>query len=175
MATFHPETNSEVKYSKQIQIFLSALKRFKNNHIIFTSSNPDPSGKMFNDKIINFVKLNSNSSFFYSLGNKNYLNLAKFSGLVLGNSSSAIIEVPSLGIPVLNIGVRQSGRVMSKNIFNCILKKASIEKKIFEILANKNKKYSKKNPYHKRDAVRNISKKILQLIQIKNSYKYFND
>ena len=175
LATFHPETNSAIEYSRQIRIFLSALKGLKNNHIVFTASNPDPSGKMFNDKIKNFVKLNSNSSFFYSLGNKNYLNLAKFCELVLGNSSSAIIEVPSLGIPVLNIGVRQLGRVMSKNIYNCILKKVSIEKKIFEILAYKNKKYSKKNPYHKKNAVRNISKKILKLVKIKNSYKYFND
>ena len=69
---------------------------------------------MFNREIKKFVKKNFNSSFYYSLGNQNYLNLAKFSKLIIGNSSSAIIEAPSLGIPILNIGDRQLGRVMSK-------------------------------------------------------------
>ena len=121
LSTFHPETNSNIGYKKQIRIFLSSLKKFKNFHFIFTASNPDPSGQMFNREIKKFVKKNFNSSFYYSLGNQNYLNLAKFSKLIIGNSSSAIIEAPSLGIPILNIGDRQLEELVKK-YFKCTIK-----------------------------------------------------
>ena len=62
---------------------------FKDYHFIFTSSNGDPGGNLFNLEIKKFVKLNSNSNFFSNLGTKNYLNIMKYSKIVLGNSSSA--------------------------------------------------------------------------------------
>ena len=175
LSTFHPETNSNISYKKQIRIFLSSLKKFKNFHFIFTASNPDPSGQMFNREIKKFVKKNLNSSFYYSLGNQNYLNLAKFSKLIIGNSSSAIIEAPSLGIPILNIGDRQLGRVMSKNILNVPLRIHLIEKALKRILQKKIKILSKINPYYKKDTTKNITKKIIDLIKIKNTYKYFHE
>ena len=175
LSTFHPETNTGINYKKQIEIFLLSLKKFKKFHFVFTASNPDPSGEMFNRKIKKFVKKNSNCSFYYSLGNQNYLNLAKFAKLVIGNSSSAIIEIPSLGIPVLNIGDRQSGRVMSKNIFNVPLNKNIIENSLEKILRVKKKIYLNSNPYYKKNSITNISKKIMSLVKIKNTFKYFND
>ena len=175
LSTFHPETNTGINYKKQIEIFLLSLKKFKKFHFVFTASNPDPSGEMFNRKIKKFVKKNSNCSFYYSLGNQNYLNLAKFAKLVIGNSSSAIIEIPSLGIPVLNIGDRQSGRIMSKNIFNVPLNKNIIENSLEKILRVKKKIYLNSNPYYKKNSITNISKKIMSLVKIKNTFKYFND
>ncbi|MAV82135.1 MAG: UDP-N-acetylglucosamine 2-epimerase (hydrolyzing) [Pelagibacteraceae bacterium] len=175
LLTFHPETNSVITYKTQIKTFLLSLKKFKNIHFIFTASNPDPSGQMFNREIKKFVKKNLNSSFYYSLGNKNYLNLAKFVKLIIGNSSSAIIEAPSLGVPILNIGDRQKGRIMSKNVFSVPLQKNIIEKAITKILKEKNKIYSKFNPYYKKNSIVNISKKILNLVKEKNTYKYFYD
>ena len=110
MVTFHPETNSNIKYLDQINIILKSLKLFNKVSVIFTGSNADPYGQSFNKKILNFVKLNSQARFIYSMGNDEYSSFLKSSDLVLGNSSSAIIEAPSCGTKVLNIGSRQQGR-----------------------------------------------------------------
>ena len=89
MVTFHPETNSNIKYLDQINIILRSLKLFNKVSVIFTGSNADPYGQSFNKKILNFVKLNSQARFIYSMGNDEYSSFLKSSDLVLGNSSSA--------------------------------------------------------------------------------------
>ena len=67
----------------------------------------------------NFCEKNSSRSIIVkSLGYDLYANVMKHSKLVLGNSSSGIIEAPILGIPTLNIGVRQKGRIMADSIYN---------------------------------------------------------
>ena len=64
LVTFHPETNSLKSYKFQIETFLSSLKKFNNYHFVFTASNGDPGGDLFNSRIKKFVRLNENSSFF---------------------------------------------------------------------------------------------------------------
>lgn len=68
----------------------------------------------------NYVKNHSNRAKAYtSLGLKRYLSTLQFVEAAVGNSSSGIIEVPSFGIPTLNIGDRQKGRLASKSVVNC--------------------------------------------------------
>ena len=94
------------------------LKSFKNTTFIFTMSNSDLKSDLINNRIKNFCNKNINSHFFKSLGAENYLSLMKISNAVIGNSSSGILETPSLKIPTINIGSRQDGRILSKNIIN---------------------------------------------------------
>ena len=54
-----------------------------------------------------------------SLGMKRYLSTVKYARFVLGNSSSGIIEAPSLGVPTVNIGDRQKGRIMADSVISC--------------------------------------------------------
>lgn len=173
LTTFHSETNTGKSYNLQIKIFLSALKKFKKYYFIFTSSNGDPGGAIFNSEIKKFVKYNKNSKFFYSLGTKNYLNIMKFSRMVLGNSSSAIIEAPSFGVPVLNVGSRQHGRELSKNINNCKLNKNLIQKGIEKVIKIKTKKQLNLN--YKKNSLVNISNKIHSLAKQKNDFKHYYD
>ena len=173
LTTFHSETNAEKSYNHQIKIFLSALRKFKKYYFIFTASNGDPGGAIFNSEIKKFVKNNKNSKFFYSLGTKNYLNIMKFSRMVLGNSSSAIIEAPSFGVPVLNVGSRQNGRELSKNINNCKLDKNLIQKGIEKVIKIKIKKQINLN--YKKNSLVNISNKIYSLAKQKKDFKYYYD
>ena len=66
-----------------------------------------------------FINKNHNAKFFKSLGSELYFSCAKNFDLIIGNSSSGIIESPSLKKPAINIGSRQKGRISSKNIIAC--------------------------------------------------------
>ena len=97
----------------------------------------------------------------------------KFSRMVLGNSSSAIIEAPSFGVPVLNVGSRQNGRELSKNINNCKLDKNLIQKGIEKVIKIKIKKQINLN--YKKNSLVNISNKIYSLAKQKKDFKYYYD
>ena len=78
--------------------------------------------------------------------------------LVIGNSSSGILETPSFGTKTINIGNRQSGRIISKNIINCDYNYGSI-KQAFNKIKKKSKQSS--NPFFKKNTPKRIAKKIL--------------
>ena len=67
--------------------------------------------KMIVKEIKNFIKINKNGYFFKSLGDQIYFSLCNEVDLMIGNSSSGIIEMPSLKKPTINLGDRQKGRV----------------------------------------------------------------
>ena len=175
LTTFHSETNTKKNYNTQIKIFLSALRNFKQFYFIFTASNGDPGGALFNSEIKKFVKNRKNSKFFYTLGTRDYLNVMKFSRMILGNSSSAIIESPSFNVPVLNVGLRQNGREFSKNIYNCSLNKNSIQKAVKKIIKIKIKKNNQSNLNYKKNSLINISNKIYSLANQKIDLKHYYD
>jgi GDP/UDP-N,N'-diacetylbacillosamine 2-epimerase (hydrolysing) len=66
-----------------------------------------------------FVDRVPHSYYFKSLGQLRYLSLLNVVDVVLGNSSSGLTEVPSFNKPTINIGNRQSGRLMAKSVINC--------------------------------------------------------
>mgnify|MGYP000625017723 CR=1 FL=1 len=96
-------------------------------------------------------------SFCENLGKINYLSLMKNCKLMIGNSSSGIIESPSFNIPVLNIGDRQKGRKMHSNILNSSFNELEINKKIKKAI---NKKFisniSNRNNYYRKNTSLNI-------------------
>ena len=102
-----------------------------------------------------------------SLGVNNYFSCLKLVDIVVGNSSSGIIEVPSFNIPTINIGDRQKGRVSSKSVINTSCKKDSIVKAIKKALdRNFRKKILKyKNPYKKNNTI-NLSFKIIKNLNL---------
>jgi GDP/UDP-N,N'-diacetylbacillosamine 2-epimerase (hydrolysing) len=117
--TFHPETLYDEKISKEIDNILNILKRFSFN-ILFTYANADLGGKVINKKIEGFCKINkSKYKVVKSLGQIRYLSAMKNVDLLIGNSSSGIIEAASFEKPVVNIGDRQKGRLRGKNVIDC--------------------------------------------------------
>ena len=134
LVTFHPETNSVFEYNVQINILLESIKDFKKENFIITYNNSDPHGFYFLKKIKRFMKSRKNICIFSSLGSHKYLNLLKEVDLVMGNSSSGMIEAPVAQIKTLNIGSRQNGRVTYKSIKNCELNVNEIKKNITHLL-----------------------------------------
>ena len=162
LVTLHPETMSNISYKKQIFSVLKAIK-YKNKYFyVFTSSNSDPGSKIFINSINIFIKKNTNTKIIKSLGRQDYINLLKNVNLVIGNSSSGILETPSANVYALNIGNRQSGRNFEKNVVQTSFNSEEISKKI-EIYINKKIRIKKKF----KNSSKLISKKILQILNFK--------
>ena len=120
MITFHPVTLENQTASTQFQNLLDALETQEDLLLIFTKPNADVGGKVVGTMIDIFVRNNSRRAVaFTSLGQLRYLSALKYVDLVIGNSSSGIIEMPSFGKPTINIGDRQHGRIQAGSVINC--------------------------------------------------------
>jgi UDP-hydrolysing UDP-N-acetyl-D-glucosamine 2-epimerase len=175
LVTIHPETHlSKIENIRNLKILLSALSKFSDYLFIFTATNSDVLGIIYNDTIKKFVKKNSkNCLFIKSMGSSLYLSYAKISNGVIGNSSSGIIEIPSLGVPTLNLGMRQTGRIASESIINCNFDKNKICQNIRKMSFMKKRLY--KNPYYKKNSTSNAVEIIKKFNYKKNLIKNFHD
>ena len=149
LVNFHPATLEKKESKKQIREILMALKKIKYAKIIFTMPNADHESKSIFNEMSNFVKKNKNSMVFKSIGSLAYLSCLKSVDVILGNSSSGLLEAPTLKVPTINVGNRQKGRLKAKSVIDCRPK----QKEIFSILTKllngkrKNTLKSFKNPY----------------------------
>lgn len=120
LITYHPVT---LNSNSPLEIFhniLSVLDDYKDTLLIFTHANSDKNGRIINEMIEKYVQNNPNKAIsFTSLGQLRYLSALQFVDVVIGNSSSGIIEVPIFNIPTINIGDRQKGRISSDSVIDC--------------------------------------------------------
>lgn len=118
LVTYHPVTLESDKLPYQIDNLIKALYKV-NKNIIITYPNVDNGGDYIIKRLEEFSKENPNIHLFKNLGLLRYLSVMRLCGVVVGNSSSALVEAPYLKIPAVNIGNRQKGRIMADNIISC--------------------------------------------------------
>jgi UDP-hydrolysing UDP-N-acetyl-D-glucosamine 2-epimerase len=116
--TCHPETASSAP-DAPARAMLDALDAYPQATIVFTAANADPGGEAINQMIDVWVAGRPNAAVFASLGMQRYLSLLKIAAAVIGNSSSGLIEAPALGVPTVNIGDRQKGRLRARSVIDC--------------------------------------------------------
>jgi GDP/UDP-N,N'-diacetylbacillosamine 2-epimerase (hydrolysing) len=117
LITYHPVTLESKTSKLQFEIILNCLDKLEITKLIFTHANSDKEGRVINKMIEDYVYANSNKAIsFKSLGQMRYLSALKHVDVVLGNSSSGIIEVPFFNIPTINIGDRQKGRIVAQSV-----------------------------------------------------------
>ncbi len=119
VVTFHPVTLESDTAEVQALELCKAMKQKDDIFYLITYSNSDTGGELINSILSDFAQSNNNAVVFKSLGLIRYLSAVKYANLVLGNSSSGIVEAPVLGTPTVNIGMRQSGRLTADTIVNC--------------------------------------------------------
>ncbi len=120
MVTFHPVTLERNTAKEQFENLLQAFEEFQEYRIMFTKANADTDGRIINQMIDNYVAENGDKARAYtSLGMERYLSALGYCEMVIGNSSSGILEAPSFHIPTVNIGNRQDGRVRGKSVIDC--------------------------------------------------------
>ena len=125
--TYHPVTLKPNETESSINALISALNNFKDTTLIFTGVNSDPGNRLINNTIEEFVsKKPTDRILINSMDKEKYLSVMKLSDVVIGNSSAGMIEAPALGIPTVNIGDRQKGRITNTSIINCLTEKNSI-------------------------------------------------
>lgn len=127
LVTLHPQTVGFESPTALINELLMALNEFSAYQVIFTFPNADNGGREIIAAIQAFILENSNrSKMFFSLGRKKYLSLMSYATLVLGNSSSGIIEAPFFPVPSVDIGDRQKGRLKASSVISCEALQADI-------------------------------------------------
>ena len=159
--SIHPETLNN-NNEKLITNTLLSLNNYKEYSIIFSHPNSDPGSLMILKKIRNYVKHNDNCFITPSFGRYDYLHLLKYSEALIGNSSSGILEAPSLSIPSVNIGTRQNGRPRCESVIDSGISFKSINNSIKKAL---NIDKNKINPQYKG---KNMINKVLTILEKTN-------
>lgn len=126
LTTFHPVTLEPGQAEAQLEELLAAVAEREDLHFLMTKSNADTGGQRINERLDVFAKEHSNCFVAASLGMRRYMSALKYALCVLGNSSSGLAEAPSFGIPTINIGDRQRGRLQAESVLNCRPEKADI-------------------------------------------------
>ena len=119
LSTFHPVTFQRGQGLNQVSEVLAAFDALQDTSIFITRPNADSEGDAIAHELEKFAKSHANAYLFSSLGSLRYLSLAKHVDAVVGNSSSGIIEIPSLKTATVNIGDRQQGRIHADSVVNC--------------------------------------------------------
>jgi len=164
LVTYHPVTLELKKINFQINSLIKAIKKSNLNAII-TYPNADPRF----GKVVRVLKkeLQNKNKFVLvkNLGEKNYFSLMKYAKLMLGNSSSGIVEAPTFNLPVVNLGSRQDGKHKPKNVINTGYSHREILKGIKKALNNnfKKKLINLKNPYEPKNNIKKIINIILNI------------
>jgi GDP/UDP-N,N'-diacetylbacillosamine 2-epimerase (hydrolysing) len=163
VVTFHPVTLEKNTEKRQIKELMDALDEFPDMSFIITKSNSDTGGREINQLWEQYGSTRTNRLVVASLGAKRYLSVLKYASMMIGNSSSGIIEGPALQIPTINIGDRQKGRIMAESIICCKPEKGDIVNAIKRALTKEFWDISKKviNPY----GDGNTSSKIVEIIR----------
>lgn len=177
ICTMHPVTLDSISPKKQVQPLLQALDQFPDHAVIFTGANADPGGNSINIILQEYVNNRSNARFYMSLGQKRYFSAVRYAACVIGNSSSGIIEVPSLGIPVVDVGNRQKGRVRAKSVLSAEQNELGITSALREALfaTNKSDYLLVDNPYDKNGTAEQIVDRIVSTQLTGILYKNFFD
>lgn len=127
LVTYHPVTLDDIPSQDSFIELLNALSSFDNSvGIIFTKPNADTDGRALIKLLESYSKERSNWKVYTSLGQLRYLSASSIVDVVVGNSSSGILEVPSLKTPTVNIGDRQKGRIQAESVINCQPKSTEI-------------------------------------------------
>jgi UDP-N-acetylglucosamine 2-epimerase len=174
LMTYHPVTLDRYDSAeKQIQEVLNALIK-TDLLVLMTMPNSDTSGSVIYQKIKKYSQQYPEKfRLIKNLGQKGYLSAMKYAQLMIGNSSSGIIESASFKLPVVNIGDRQAGRLKSVNIIDCDCSQEAIVKAVNRALLDEFKQSIAhlKSPYGDGNTSTHIVK-ILESIDLKNKSQF---
>ena len=171
LVTYHPVTLATESATVSFEQLLHALDHFPSHQVILTYPNADDGGREIIPLLEAYAKKNPTRILAIpSLGQQRYLSTVKHAAAVVGNSSSGVIEVPSFGVPTVNMGARQRGRMAASSVFHCDANVSSITDTIKAALEADLSQVV--NPYGQGNASEAIlnTLKVAELSEIKTFY-----
>ena len=171
----HPVTTDLKKFKNYTKIFVNVIKKSKQQFVLIYPNNDLGSNYIFNEykklKKNNKIKLLPSMRFEY------YLTLLKNSNLIIGNSSSGLMEAPIFGVPTVNVGNRQNKRSKLNTIYNVSFSEKKILK-LVDYLFKKKINFTKKNEFgggHSFALFNNaINSKYFWTINVQKTFKDIN-
>ena len=159
VVTFHPVTLNEDGGVDEVDELLAALGGLTPDvSLLFTMPNADPGNAVVRERIRRFVAGRSGAAAVDSLGQVRYLSALAHSGGAVGNSSSGLIEAPSLGVGTINIGDRQAGRLRAPSVIDCAPDRAAISAGLDRLFSSQFQRIAqaRANPYGGGETAREI-------------------
>ncbi|MDE5655554.1 MAG: UDP-N-acetylglucosamine 2-epimerase (hydrolyzing) [Muribaculaceae bacterium] len=156
LATFHPATLDPADPAMRCRAMLEALDSFADRQLIITYPNNDPRSQGIISEIEAYAAANPLRVLTVrSLGLRRYQSVLPYLEAVVGNSSSGILEVPSAGIPTVNIGSRQEGRDRAPSVIDCGDSADDIRRAIARAISPEFRAVAAgaENPYYKPDTL----------------------
>ena len=179
IVTFHPVTLENDTCVDQVENLIRAMDDFPEMSFVVTLANADAGGRSVNELWSIEGKKRDNWLVVPSLGVTRYLSAMKYSKMVLGNSSSGIVEAPSMGIPTVNIGDRQKGRQMADSVLTCDPKYEAIRNSMRRALQPEFQDAAKHvvSPYGNGQTSELIEKRLLEYLEkeAETTKKHFYD
>jgi UDP-N-acetylglucosamine 2-epimerase (non-hydrolysing) len=176
LATYHPATNADEDPAATARAMLAALENLDDCDVILTYPNADNGGHAIIAEIEAFGARHPEKTVIVpSLGFRRYVAVLRKAAIVIGNSSSGIIEAPSFGIPTVDIGSRQKGRLAAPSVLHCAANETSIREALEQALSPEHLELSREaeNPYGAGSASRHIVK-VLEEVDL-STHKRFHD
>ena len=134
LVTYHPVTLEYDQAEAQIDALLEALEPVA-RPLVFTAPNADTNNRVVCRRIEAFVARHPSAALIPNLGTQAYFSLMARAAAMVGNSSSGLVEAPSFGVPVVDIGSRQAGRLRAANVIPCGYAAEEIRRAIARALA----------------------------------------
>lgn len=178
LVTLHPATLEKASPTEQMQNLLTALDSMPEYKLLFTLPNNDENSAPMIDLINKYRDNNPQRMCVVpSLGRIRYLSALRYVTAVVGNSSSGLIEVPSAGIPTLNIGIRQQGRTAGKSVIHCGTSVDDIIVGLKNVTSEETRNMARiaRNPYAQPDTLKQMCEAILSFPFEKYQYKRFHN
>lgn len=166
LVTLHPATLDPAPVEERCGALLEALDSFPASNIIFTYPNNDPRSQVIISMIEDYGRRNpARCAVVPSLGRRRYISALHFVAAVVGNSSSGIVEVPSIKIPTVDIGIRQQGRIAASSVIHCEPDVDSIHSAISFALSPVGKRMALDtvNPYAQPDTIDRITERLINI------------
>lgn len=159
LVTYHPVTAAAEDPAGTTGALLAALDQFPSHQVVLTYPNADNGGRYIIPLLDAYARANPGRAVaIASLGFRRYLAVLEGAAAMIGNSSSGIIEAPSFGVPTVNIGARQRGRLAAESVIDCDANTAEIAAAIDRAVSSDFAAIARDaaNPYGSGDAARRI-------------------
>lgn len=176
LVTYHPATLADELPLPSFKALLAALDEWTEYKVIVTYPNADNGGRAIIQELEAYAAHQPGRVLaISSLGSKRYFSAVAEAALVVGNSSSGLIEVPSFGIPTINIGQRQSGRLAASSVLHCEATQSAIRAAFRQALSADFREACRNvdNPYGQGNAAGRIAELLTSMSL--NTIKHFHD